>query len=152
MVPVVINQLQPPDTQMTELQWAYAHSRIMNRGHGLMVQADLTLSPLPFSAKSHFLWVYITHSQPILQELCYITFGFTAETLSSSSSEWAVGLFFSPQSQCYTRIYKQSRFATLWIQNILDCISVKTFHNKHDLSWGQGKLKVGQNNKHILYE
>lgn len=34
----------------------------------------------------------------------------------------------------------------------LDRISVNIFHIKHDLSPGQGKIKVGQKNEQILYE
>lgn len=49
-------------------------------------------------------------------------------------------------------MHKQAKLSALYIQNTLCRISVEAFHIKHDLSWGQGKIKVGQNNKQILYE
>lgn len=139
--------LQPPKTI---LQGNYSKPSfnlgLMNRGHS---QADLSLSLSPFTLnwKGHFLRVYSLTTS--IQSLWYIPpFGLTVE-MYPTSQEWLV-LFICHQSKYNTGIHKQA--SLLCIQNTLGCTSVKTFHIKHDLSWGQGKIKVGQNNKQILYE
>lgn len=118
-----------------------------------MDQSGLTLSPFPSGWKSHFLWwVYITPSPPILHGRAVIQPPLILQQkhFPSLQNEWFC--LFALKVNVIQEYTKQARFSTLRIQNTLDCISVKTFHIKHDLSWGQGKIKVGQNNKQIPHE
>lgn len=75
VLPVVINHGSSPQILSNDRTGVklWAHSRIMNRGHGLMVQADLAPSPFPSSWKKS-LPVGLDYSlaEPILKELLCI--------------------------------------------------------------------------------